>query len=51
MTKLVPQGSIPWQTKWNALLENGGCANASITEEHTESRQDVVWTIDKPPFF
>ena len=44
-------GSIPWQTNWNALLENGGCANASITEKHSDTRQDVLWTVDKPPFY
>eukprot|EP00966_Prymnesium_polylepis_P161569 3733955-Prymnesium_polylepis.1 len=35
----------PWLTKWNPLLENGYCANCTISEAHNATTQHVVWTV------
>ena len=35
----------PWLTKWNPLLENGYCANCSMSETHNATAQHVVWTV------
>lgn len=43
-------GAVQWDTHWNALLENGLCANASISESHTSTQQDVRWTVHDPPY-
>lgn len=48
VTTTIPN-SIDWDTKWNAELENGGCANTSIIERHNSTQQDVVWVVHDPP--
>ena len=35
----------PWLTKWNPLLENGWCANCTMTETHNATSQHVVWEV------
>ena len=35
-------------TKWNPELENGGCADTSISEKHNDTAQVVTWIVDAP---
>jgi len=40
-----------WLTDWNPLLEDGHCANCTISETHNETTQQVMWTVTpyRPP--
>ena len=40
--------AIDWMTKWNPELENGGCADTSISEKHNDTAQVVTWIVDAP---
>lgn len=41
--------AIKWDTNWNPLLENGNCANASMSEIHNDTAQDVIWIVEPLP--
>jgi hypothetical protein len=41
--------AIKWDTNWNPLLENGNCANASMSESHNDTAQDVIWIVEPLP--
>ena len=38
--------SIKWNEKWNPKLEDGGCANATITVTQNATEQDAIWVVD-----
>jgi hypothetical protein len=44
-------GAVKWkpQAGWNPSLENGGCANTTITVTENATQQDAIWVVDNPP--
>ena len=44
-------GAIDWkpQKDWNAYLEDGKCATATMNVTESSTRQDAVWVVDPHP--